>query len=514
MLDTLLFDAGPLSSADCLDHERASRREVHVVTTPGGQPPQSDPSQESGSQPPQVGFATPSTGRTVLVTATAALGGFLFGYDTAVINGAVKAVGEAFNASPLVLGFAVAAALIGCAIGAWFAGALADRYGRIRVMILAAVAFAVSALGAGFAFSIWDLAFWRLIGGLGVGAASVIAPAYIAEISPAHLRGRLGSLQQLAIVTGIFVALLVDYALVAGSGSASAPLWFGLATWRWMFLSLLVPAVAYGLLALTIPESPRYLCAKERLGEAATVLRRFVGGDVDERIKEIIRTLRGKKVEGGFATIRGPRLGLLPIVWVGIGLSVFQQFTGINVIFYYSSVLWQAVGFDEKDALAITVITSVTNILTTIIAIALVDRIGRRPLLLIGAIGQFVCLGVLAFLFGTAPVINGTPTLGSAGPIALVAANLYVVFFGATWGPVVWVLLGEMFNNKIRAMALSVAAAAQWVANFIISTTFPALSSVGLGLAYGVYTFFAFVSIFFVIRYVKETKGRELEEMV
>ncbi|NMI01712.1 sugar porter family MFS transporter [Pseudonocardia acidicola] len=478
-----------------------------MATTPDDVPQQTEQDQS-------IQTAGPSTGRTVLVTATAALGGFLFGYDTAVINGAVKAVGEHFHTSPLVLGFAVAAALIGCAIGAWFAGGLADRSGRIRVMVLAAVAFAVSALGSGFAFSIWDLAFWRFVGGLGVGAASVIAPAYIAEISPAHLRGRLGSLQQMAIVVGIFVALLVDFALVAGSGSATAPLWFGLETWRWMFLSLLVPALAYGVLALTIPESPRYLVANQQQQKAAEILRRFVGGDVDGRIREIGRTLAGKAHRGSFAAIRGRSLGLLPIVWVGIGLSVFQQFTGINVIFYYSSVLWQAVGFTEKDALAITVITSVTNILTTIIAIALIDRIGRKPLLLIGSIGQFVCLGVLAFLFGTAPVVNGTPSLGAAAPIALIAANLYVVFFGATWGPVVWVLLGEMFNNRIRAMALSVAAAAQWVANFLISTTFPALASVGLGLAYGVYTFFALLSIFFVIRFVSETKGRELEEMV
>jgi SP family sugar:H+ symporter-like MFS transporter len=268
------------------------------------------------------------------------------------------------------------------------------------------------------------------------------------------------------------------------------------------------------MLTLTIPESPRYLVARERYDEAAQVLRRFVGGDADKKIREIAATLAGKRERGGFQTIRGPALGLLPIVWVGIGLSVFQQFTGVNVIFYYSSVLWQAVGFSEQNALAITVITSVTNILTTIIAIALVDRIGRKPLLLIGSIGQFVCLGVLTFLFGTAPVINGTPNLGSAGPVALVAANLYVVFFGATWGPVVWVLLGEMFNNKIRAMALSVAAAAQWLANFVVSTTFPALSAVGLGLAYGVYTFFALMSIFFVLRFVRETKGRELEEMI
>ena len=450
----------------------------------------------------------------MLITATAALGGFLFGYDTAVINGAVKAVGEAYSASPFVLGLAVAAALIGCAIGAWFAGQIADRYGRIRVMNLAALAFAVSALGTGFSFSIWDLAFWRLVGGLGVGAASVIVPAYIAEVSPANLRGRLGSLQQLAIVIGIFASLLVDYALVAGSGSASAPLWLGIATWRWMFLSLLVPAVVYGALSLTIPESPRYLVARGRLDKAAQVLRRYVGGDVEEKIKEIQATLGGEKKRRELQLIRGPALGLLPIVWVGIGLSVFQQFTGINVIFYYSSVLWQAVGFSEQNALAITVITSVTNILTTIIAIALIDWVGRKPLLLTGSIGQFVCLVVLAYLFGTAPVIDGTPNLGSAAPIALVAANLYVVFFGATWGPVVWVLLGEMFNNRIRAVAISVSTAAQWLANFVVSTTFPTLSSLGLGVAYGAYTFFAFLSIFFVIRFIRETKGRELEEMV
>lgn len=483
-------------------------------TRPGDEPSDREIFGESAGSPPQIISLRPRTSRTVLVTGTAALGGFLFGYDTAVINGAVKAVGEFYHASPFVLGLAVAAALIGCAIGAWFAGAIADRYGRIRVMSLAAVAFAASALGAGFSFSIWDLAFWRLVGGLGVGAASVIAPAYIAEISPAYLRGRLGSLQQLAIVTGIFVSLLVDYALVTGSGGASSPLWFGVATWRWMFLSLLVPAFVYGALTLTIPESPRYLVAKRRFDQAAQVLRRFIGGDVDGKVREIVRTLSGKRARGSFRTIRGPALGLLPIVWVGIGLSVFQQFTGINVIFYYSSVLWQAVGFSERNALAITVITSVTNILTTIIAIALVDRIGRKPLVLIGSIGQFVCLGLLAYLFGTATVVNGTPNLGAAGPVALVAANLYVVFFGATWGPVVWVLLGEMFNNKIRAMAISLAAAAQWLANFVVSTTFPALSAAGLGLAYSVYAFFAFVSIFFVLLFVKETKGRELEEMV
>jgi MFS transporter, SP family, sugar:H+ symporter len=467
-----------------------------------------------GRERRQLGEQGPSVARTVLVTATAALGGFLFGYDTAVINGAVKAVGDQFRANPFLLGLAVAIALIGAAIGAWNAGALADRFGRIRVMLIAAALFLISAFGSGLAVTIYDLAFWRLVGGAGVGAASVIAPAYIAEISPARLRGRLGSLQQMAIVIGIFVSLLVDWALVAASGSASAPLWLGLATWRWMFLSLAVPALLYGTLALTIPESPRFLVARHELARAGAVLRRFVGGDVDAKIAEIGRTLVGRADRPSLSVLRKPGGGLLPIVWVGIMLSVFQQFTGINVIFYYSSVLWQAVGFTERDALTTTVITSVTNILTTVIAIALVDRIGRKPLLLIGAVGQFACLLAMALVFGTAPVVGGVPHLGGTAPIALVAANLYVVFFGCSWGPVVWVMLGEMFNNRIRAMALAVAAAAQWIANFIISTTFPPLAQAGLGLAYGLYTLFALLAALFVVRFVRETKGKELEEMV
>jgi SP family sugar:H+ symporter-like MFS transporter len=335
------------------------------------------------------------------------------------------------------------------------------------------------------------------------------------QYSPPAYRGRLGSLQQMAIVTGIFVALLTDAAIVAAAGTATAPWLLGLEAWRWMFLSELVPAVIYGALALTIPESPRYLIARGEMKRAKDVLSRYVGGDVEKTSTDILKTVEGKEDRPRFRILRGNALGLLPIVWIGIGLSVLQQFTGINVIFYYSTTLWQAVGFTEQDSLTITVITSVTNIVTTIVAIMLIDRVGRRPLLLIGAMGQFVCLGVLTVIFASAPIVDGQPVLeGAAGTIALLAANLYVVFFGASWGPVVWVLLGEMFSNRIRAVALSVAAAAQWAANFVISTTFPALAAVGLGLAYGVYTFFAFVAIFFVIRYVRETKGQTLESMV
>jgi MFS transporter, SP family, sugar:H+ symporter len=464
------------------------------------------------TEPPGAAPAA-STGRVVLVAAAAALGGFLFGYDTAVINGAVGAVRDTFAAGPFVLGLAVAAALLGSALGAWLAGPLANHLGRVRVMLVAATLFAVSALGSGVAFAIWDLALWRFVGGMGVGAASVIAPAYIAEISPARIRGRLGSLQQLAIVSGIFVALLVDYVLATLAGGARAELWLGLDAWRWMFLSLLIPALTYGILATLLPESPRFLVAKERMAEARNVLRKYIGGDVEAKIADIDQTLAADR-EMRISDLRGPRLGLLPIVWVGILLSVFQQFVGINVIFYYSSVLWQAVGFSEQDSLIITVITSITNILTTLIAIATIDKVGRKPLLLVGSSGMVLTLGTLAFAFGTAPIVDGEPMLqGFMSPIALVAANLYVVFFGLSWGPVVWVLLGEMFNNRIRAQALAVAAAAQWLANFTVSTTFPTLQAVGLGFAYGLYTLFAALSLVFVARRLRETKGRELEEM-
>src|SRR3954468_721365 len=402
------------------------------------------------------------------VAVIAALGGFLFGYDSAVINGAVTAISSHYHVTGSGLGFTVSSALLGAAVGAVVAGRVADRFGRLRAMQVAAALFFISAVGAGLVDTLGWLIVFRVIGGIGVGMASVIAPAYIAEIAPASLRGRLGSVQQLAIVLGIFVALLADYVLAKAAGGSEHDLALGLEAWRWMFLAMTVPAVLYGGLAMTIPESPRYLVSRMRLDAARDVLRRVLGSvDVDAKVEEIRQTLSSERPPK-LADLRGPALGLIPIVWVGIGLSVFQQFVGINVIFYYSSVLWQAVGFTESSALLITVITSIVNVLTTLIAIPTIARVGRKPLLLIGSAGMTVTLGVLAVLFGTAPLnAAGEPVLhGLTGPIALISANVFVFFFGMSWGPVVWVLLGETFPNRIRAAALSVAAAAQWIANW------------------------------------------------
>jgi SP family sugar:H+ symporter-like MFS transporter len=461
----------------------------------------------------------PPISRVLLVSGAAAMGGFLFGFDTAVINGAVAAIQKWSGAGDALLGFSVASLLLSAAVGAWFAGPFANSYGRLAVMKAAALFFIVSAIGAGLSWDIWSFTAFRLVGGLGVGAASVIAPAYIAEVSAAEMRGRLGSLQQMAIVIGIFVALLNNYVLAQSAGGASRPLWLGLEAWRWMFISGAIPALLYGALACAIPESPRYLVSKELVAEAIRVIRLFIGGQPPPEIKVAqIRQTMSAEGSQSLADLRGPVFGLLPIVWIGIMLSVFQQFVGINVIFYYSSVLWQAVGFTEADSLKITVITAVTNIATTLVAIALVDRVGRKPLLLVGSLGMALTLGITAYVFSTAPtqMVGGTavPVLSAAaGLTAVMAANLYVVFFGMSWGPVVWVLLGEMFNNRIRAYALAVAAAAQWVANFVVSQTFPTLAASGLGLAYGIYASMAFLSFLFILRAVKETRGRELEDM-
>ena len=361
-------------------------------------------------------------------------------------------------------GLAVSSAFLGSALGAFIAGSIADRQGRIKTMIIASVMFTLSAIGSGIAFGIWDFIFWRALGGIGVGLASVITPAYIAEVAPAHLRGRLGSLQQLAIVVGIFLALLCDYFIALGAGgSAEAPFWFGVSAWRWMFWSEIPPAILYGVAAVMIPESPRYLVARGREQEAAIVLAKVEGGDVQAKVQDIRQTVLTER-KPKFSDLLSRQGGLLPIVWVGMALSILQQFVGINVIFYYSSVLWRSVGFSESNSLLITVITGIVNIVTTFIAIATVDKFGRKPLLLLGSIGMTVTLGTLAGVFGNAAIdpATGNPSLtGSAGIIALLAANLYVVFFGFSWGPIVWVLLGEMFNNQIRAAALSVAASIQ-----------------------------------------------------
>lgn len=473
----------------------------------------STPAARAGGDPAPSQSLNP---KVVVISVAAAVGGFLFGFDTSVINGAVGALSDDFSLGAGLTGFAVSSALIGCAVGAWFAGTLSNRYGRIPVMVIAAILFFISAIGSGLAFGVWDLIIWRVMGGLGVGAASVIAPAYIAEVAPAKFRGRLGSLQQLAIVLGIFTALLSNALIANTAGGAAESFWFGVAAWRWMFMIEALPAAVYGIMALFLPESPRYLIGKGELDRASKVLFDFTGElDVNLKIEQIRKTLERESKES-LRDLLGDRFGLKPIVWLGILLSLFQQLVGINVIFYYSTTLWQSVGFDESQALLTSTITSVMNIVATIIAILLVDRVGRRLMLLVGSAGMTVSLGLMALAFSFGEVAAGTETIALPDPwstIALISANAFVMFFGTTWGPLVWVLLGEIFPNKIRASALAVAAAAQWGANWAVSASFPTLSNIGLTFAYGIYATFALLSLVFVFLWVPETKDRELEDM-
>ena len=458
------------------------------------------------------------TGRVVRLASTAAMGGFLFGFDSAVINGANTAIAETFGLSSGVMAFVVSIALIGSAIGAWFAGQLADAFGRRRVMLIAALLFAASAIGTAFPPNVEILMLWRLIGGAGIGVASVVAPMYIAEIAPAQLRGRLGSLQQLAIVLGIFATGVSNYLIIQSAGSSTSEWLLGIEAWRWMFLVMLVPAAVYYVMAWRIPESPRYLVEMGRLDDARKVLESVFTTDQSAKVLEIQRTMVGAK-KSSLGDLRGSRFGLLPIVWVGIILSALQQFVGINAVFYYSNLIWESVGFSQDQAFLTSMITNAVNVGTTVLAIALIDRVGRKRLLLVGSSGMVATLALLTFIFGTAPqVANGSggtePSLvGLSATIAVLAFNVYVFFFGMSWGPVVWVLLGEMFPNRIRAAALAVAASAQWIANFIVSTAFPPVAARSLTIAYGVFTLFAIASIFFVRTKIPETTGRTLEDI-
>ncbi|WP_045827212.1 sugar porter family MFS transporter [Teredinibacter turnerae] len=454
----------------------------------------------------------------ILISGVATIGGFLFGFDSGVINGTVDGLKAAFNSDDVASGFNVASMLLGCAVGAFFAGRLADLYGRRFMLIIAAIFFIVSAWGSGIAGSSGEFIVYRVIGGLAVGAASVMAPAYIAEVAPARYRGALATVQQVAIITGLFMAFLSNYFLADASGSAMNPLWMDFETWRWMFWIELIPAFIFLFALLLIPESPRFLVVKQHKEKALGILQRLYGTVAGQKkLDDIDASLEGDHHRPKLGDLIDKASGKLrPIVWVGIGLATFQQLVGINVVFYYGAVLWQAVGFGENDALLINVVSGALSIGAVVLALVLVDKIGRKPILLIGSIGMTVTLGITAFAFTTASQnAAGEVSLGDGmGVVALISANIYVMFFNFSWGPVMWVLLGEMFPNQIRGSGLAVAGLAQWGSNFLVSWTFPMLlGSLGLAFAYSLYTLGALISIFFVAKFVYETKGMELENM-
>jgi MFS transporter, SP family, sugar:H+ symporter len=460
---------------------------------------------------------TVNSGLIGMIVAVATIGGLLFGYDSGAVNGTQDGLRTTFGLSDAGLGFTVGSLLIGCAAGAFFAGRLADAIGRRSVMIMAALLFVVGALVQGVTDSHTLFIIARFSGGMAVGAASVLSPLYISEMAPANIRGRLTTVQQVMIITGLTLAFVVNYFVAQSAGSSLGQLG-GISAWRWMYLAQAVPAVIFLVALFFIPESPRYLVSRGRVEEASKVLTSLFGpGEADRKIGEIQASF-SKDHRPSFRDVVAPGTGFRPIVWAGIMLATFQQFVGINIIFYYGETLWKLAGVSEEVALERNIVSGVVSIAAVLVALAVIDKVGRKPLLLIGSAGMALTLGAMTWAFsGAESDAAGNLLLDpSTGMVALIAANLYVIFFNFSWGPVMWVMLGEMFPNQMRGSALAIAGLAQWGANYAVVQSFPMMSDPdGLGLAgtYLVYTVSAVISIFLVRSFIQETKGKELEEM-
>ncbi len=426
------------------------------------------------------------------ISLVATVGGFLFGFDTAVIAGAIGFLKDHFQLNALQEGWAVSAVLVGCIVGAGFSGGISDRYGRKRVLYLSAALFLISAIGAALPHSITQFAVARFIGGLGIGAASLISPLYIAEVAPARIRGRLVSLNQMAIVTGILIAYAVDWSFAD----------IGPTNWRWMFGSAALPAIAFTLLLLIVPESPRWLLKMSRQDEALLVLTRVNGAREAEREARSIRATLAEE-SGSLQQLLQP--GLRTALLVGIALAILQQVTGINTVIYYAPRIFEHAGFARGSALLQSVITGLVNMLFTWVAILSVDRIGRKPLLLLGSLG----MGFSLFLTGLAFHLRWF-----GGPWVLIMVMLYIAFFAMTLGPVVWVVMAEIFPTRIRGRAMSIATVALWAACFIVSLTFPLMADhLSESLTFWIYAAMNGICFFFVKWFVPETKNKSLEEI-
>jgi len=437
------------------------------------------------------------------VCLVATLGGLLFGYDTAVISGAIGFLQKRFTLDPAGVGWAASSALVGCILGVLMAGEVSDRIGRRRALILAAVLFFISAVGTALPRSLNEFVFYRIVGGIGVGIASMVSPMYIAEVSPAGIRGRMVSVNQLAIVSGMLIVYFVNY-FIARQGNEE---WNIAAGWRWMFGSEAFPA--FGLLALLffVPETPRWLCNHGRRDAARTVLLR-IGGTrhAEAELAEIgaAATRQNESLAGLF------RPGMRRVLVIGVALAVLQQVTGINVFLYYAPEIFKKFGGATDTALLQTVVVGAANMLFTVIAIGTVDRLGRKPLMIIGAAG----MGISLFAIGFGAYLQRIESW------ALVFILGYIGSFALSLGPVVWVVLSEIFPTAIRGRAMSIATLCLWSANFVVSQTFPMMAENAYlvntfhgGFPFWVYGALCAVTMIFVVLYVPETKGRSLEEI-
>jgi sugar porter (SP) family MFS transporter len=433
---------------------------------------------------------------TLFVCLTAALGGFLFGFDTAVISGAIEFIIKPaiFNLSDIEKGWAVGSILIGCILGCLFSGKPIDVFGRKKILILSAIFFIISACGSAISRNLFDLVIYRLIGGLGVGLASMLSPIYIAEVAPARLRGSLVALNQFTIVIGIVVAFFTNF-LLRNIG--------GLDNWRYMLGVEAIPAILFLLLLFIIPESPRWLVKRGNIDQARNVLTKItVKHLVDQEITQIQKSI-ASEAESNWSFFLNRKY--MKILFIGIGLAIFQQVTGINVIIYYAPSIFKALGNSIDVALYQTVAIGVVNLGFTIIAIWLVDRIGRRPLLIVGTSIMLFMLLALSTIFYT----NQIEGLG-----ALFVILGYCAAFSISLGPVVWVLIAEIFPNNMRGMGVSIAVTFMWAANLLVSFTFPVLlTRLNGGFTFLIYAFMCLFCLLFVWFMISETKGKSLEEI-
>ena len=431
-------------------------------------------------------------------TFVAAVGGLLFGYDTAVVAGAIGFIQEKYNLSPAMTGWAASCALIGCMAGAMLAGALSDKLGRKKVLMISAFAFAISSVGILIPSAIEYFILFRFIGGIGIGIASILAPMYISEIAPADIRGRLISIYQLGIVTGILLIYFVN----AGIAGLHDDAWNVDSGWRWMFGSGLVPSVIFIFLLLPIPESPRWLSKQNRWNEADAILAKVNGREnADKEIISIRESLTEKQAP--FSDLMKP--GLRTALIIGIVLSVFSQITGINVIMYYAPEIFKATGSGSSSALMQTVWVGSINLLLTIIAIKYVDKLGRKKLLLIGSAGMAVCLAIVGLAFYTD---------SAGGDWVLAGILLYISFFAISLGPLTFVVVAEIFPNHIRGRAMSVAIFFLWLSVYVVSQTFPMLlESIGSAYTFWIYMITSVMAFVFIWKVVPETKGKTLEQI-
>lgn len=427
----------------------------------------------------------------------AALGGLLFGYDTAVISGAIGFMEVKFELGVMMKGWAASSALVGCIFGAMFAGVLSDKFGRKKTMILSAIFFFVSAVWSGIPFGIFDFVLARILGGLGVGAASMLSPMYIAEIAPAKIRGLLVSVNQFAIVSGMLVVYFVN-ALIAGAGGEAWNIDYG---WRWMFISEALPAALFFVMLLLVPESPRWLTEAGRTQEALNILTRVGGAEHAQAEFQEIRTAIAAE-SASLSQLFRP--GMRMALFIGIGLAVLQQITGINTILYYAPEIFKSAGLTSTSAISDTVIVGAVNLVFTLVAIAVVDKLGRKPLLLIASAG----MGLSLFLLGWAFRLEQFQ-----GRWVLMYVLTYVASFAVAMGPVVWVVISEIFPTKIRGRAMSVAVVCLWISCYLVSQFFLYMLETLKGTAFWVYAAICAAAFIFVAAAVPETKGKTLEQI-